>query len=52
MVRVVSRYFMARARSFTPQRGPNTFLVDLAVLMTDLARPHSVFVAEAKATCH
>ena len=51
LVRVVSRYFMARELDFLrPSEARSSFLIDLAILMTDLARPQSVFVAGAKET--
>jgi hypothetical protein len=50
-VRIVSRYLMAREMDFLrPIEVRNSFLIDLAILMTELARPHSIFLAEAKKT--
>ena len=53
LVRAVSRYFMARGLDFMrPSEARSTFLIDLAILMADLARPNSVFVGEARQTAN
>jgi hypothetical protein len=50
-VRVVARYLMARELDLArPSEVRSTFLLDLAVLMADLARPRSIFLAGAPKT--
>jgi hypothetical protein len=50
-VRVVTRYLMARELDvLRPSEVRSTFLIDLAILMTDLARPQGIFRAEAPKT--
>jgi hypothetical protein len=50
-VRVVSRYLMARELDLLrPSEVRSTFPIDLAILMAELARPRSIFLAEARKT--
>lgn len=48
---VVTRYHMARALDRYPfSDAHSSFLIDLAILMTDIARPHRIFLADASGT--
>jgi hypothetical protein len=50
-VGVVSRYLMARELDLLrPSEVRSTSLIDLAIMMTEIARPRSIFLAEARKT--